>query len=167
MKKILSNLQKIEDSILIVTFVVMVLSSFAQVVNRNITHSGISWFEELSRYCMVYMALLAAEAGLRDGTQISITAITDMFNDKTRKFILIIAKIVVLVFAVVVFVTSFELIRIQLASGQSSPGLKLPMVVPYMALPISFGIIVIVQAGILIKMVMEAFSRKGISGEVK
>lgn len=167
MKKILSNLQKIEDSILIVTFVVMVLSSFAQVVNRNITHSGISWFEELSRYCMVYMALLAAEAGLRDGTQISITAITDMFNDRIRKFILIIAKIVVLVFAVVVFVTSFELIRIQLGSGQSSPGLKLPMVVPYMALPISFGIIVIVQAGILIKMVMEAFSRKGISGEVK
>lgn len=167
MKKILSNLQKIEDSILIVTFVVMVLSSFAQVVNRNITHSGISWFEELSRYCMVYMALLAAEAGLRDGTQISITAITDMFNDRIRKFILIIAKIVVLVFAVVVFVTSFELIRIQLGSGQSSPGLKLPMVFPYMALPISFGIIVLVQAGILIKMVMEAFSRKGISGEVK
>jgi TRAP-type C4-dicarboxylate transport system permease small subunit len=145
----------------------MVVSSFAQVVNRNVTHSGISWFEELSRYCMVYMALLAAEAGLRDGTQISITAITDMFNDKARRFILIVAKIVVLVFAVIVFITSFELIRIQLASGQSSPGLKLPMVVPYMALPISFGIIVVVQAGILLKMIADAFSRKGISREEK
>ena len=67
MKKLLQYLQKAEDGILIGTFVVMVLASFAQVLNRNLFHLGISWFEELARYCMVYMALIAAEAGLRDG----------------------------------------------------------------------------------------------------
>ena len=77
MKKLLQYLQKAEDGILIGTFVVMVLASFAQVLNRNLFHLGISWFEELARYCMVYMALIAAEAGLRAGTQISITALTD------------------------------------------------------------------------------------------
>ena len=63
MKKLFQYLQKAEDGIMIGTFAVMVLASFAQVLNRNIFHLGISWFEELARYCMVYMALIAAEAG--------------------------------------------------------------------------------------------------------
>lgn len=85
MKRLFANLQKIEDFILVATFTVMVLASFAQVVNRNIIHAGVSWLEELARYCMVYMALLATEAGLRDNTQISITAITDKIHGMTGK----------------------------------------------------------------------------------
>ena len=80
MKKILSKLQKIEDFILFLTFVIMILGAFAQVLNRNIFKLGISWLEEISRYCMVYMALLATEAGLRDGSQISLTVLTDRFG---------------------------------------------------------------------------------------
>ena len=43
MKRLFANLQKIEDFILVATFTVMVLASFAQVVNRNIIHAGVSW----------------------------------------------------------------------------------------------------------------------------
>ena len=35
MKRLFANLQKIEDFILVATFTVMVLASFAQVVNRH------------------------------------------------------------------------------------------------------------------------------------
>ena len=80
MKKILSKLQKIEDFILFLTFVIMILGAFAQVLNRNIFKFGISWLEEISRYCMVYMALLATEAGLRDGSQISLTVTLNPTN---------------------------------------------------------------------------------------
>ena len=84
MKKILSKLQKIEDFILFLTFVIMILGAFAQVLNRNIFKFGISWLEEISRYCMVYMALLATEAGLRDGSQISLTVLTDRLGGTAR-----------------------------------------------------------------------------------
>lgn len=148
MKKILPVLQKAENGILAATFITMTLAAFAQVVNRNIIHASVSWFEELSRYCMVYMALLAAETGLRDGTQISVTAVTEMFNGKSRGFLELIAKMVVIVFSVIVFITSFEILKTQITSGQMSPGLKLPMYLPYFALPLSFGIISIVQIAI-------------------
>ena len=59
MKKALGYFQKIENGVLIGTFIIMVIASFVQVLNRNIFHLGISWLEELSRYCMIYMALLA------------------------------------------------------------------------------------------------------------
>lgn len=154
MKKVLSWLQKIENFILVATFVVMVIASFAQVVNRNLVHAGISWFEELARYCMVYMALLAAEAGLRDGTQIAITAVTDRLRGMPAKVVRIIAQLVVIVFSAVCFVTSFTILQTQITSGQMSPGLKLPMVVPYFALPLSFGIITVVQSAALIMLVL-------------
>lgn len=50
---------------MVLTFVVMTLSAFLQVCNRNITKIPVTGFEELSKYCMIYMVLL----GTRDGTQ--------------------------------------------------------------------------------------------------
>lgn len=149
MKKLLQYLQKAEDGILIGTFVVMVLASFAQVLNRNLFHLGISWFEELARYCMVYMALIAAEAGLRDGTQISITALTDKLRGQTKKAVQILAKLVVVLFSATVFVTSFKLLWMQNVSHQMSPGLLIPMLIPYFAITLSFAIITVVQTGML------------------
>lgn len=46
MKKVLGTLTKVEQVIMIATFVIMVVSSFAQVVNRNIFKLPIAWFDE-------------------------------------------------------------------------------------------------------------------------
>jgi TRAP-type C4-dicarboxylate transport system permease small subunit len=151
MKKLLQVLQKIENFILVSAFVVMVISSFAQVVNRNLVHASIGWFEELARYCMVYMALLAAEAGLRDGTQISVTAVTEKLSAPLQKAAAILARLVVIVFATMCFFSSFRILGTQISSNQVSPGLEIPMLIPYLSLPLGFGIIMIVQTVMLIK----------------
>ena len=46
MKKMLKVLTKAENVIMFLTFAVMVASSFAQVVNRNIFKLPIAWFDE-------------------------------------------------------------------------------------------------------------------------
>jgi TRAP-type C4-dicarboxylate transport system permease small subunit len=159
MKKLLSYLQKLEDAIMITTFIIMVIAAFAQVINRNLVHAGISWFEELSRYCMVYMALLGAEAGLRDGTQLSIVAFTNKFKGKAQQFILAIAKTLTVLFSAIITSKSWEMVVLQMSIGQKSPGLKLPMAVPYFALTLAFGIIVLVQGATLIIMIMGLFKK--------
>ena len=145
-RKVAAFLQKLENFVLAAAFIVMTLSAFSQVVNRNLIGAGISWFEELARYCMVYMTLLATEIGLRDGTQLSITAVVDRFGGKGRKIIAFLGKLVMTIFSAVIFRASFTLLAKQASSGQFSPGLGAPMYIPYAALPISFGIITIVQA---------------------
>ena len=140
--KKINYLQKAEDVIIVLTFVVMTLSAFLQVCNRNITKIPVTGFEELSKYCMIYMVLLGTEMGLRDGTQIAVTALQDKLKGRARLFILILIKAILIVFAAVMFYQSIALCQIQLKSGQTSPGL---MVVPYFALLLAFGIIAIVQ----------------------
>ena len=158
MNKILKLCQLLEDSILVITFAVMVVSFFLQVVNRNIIKFGMSWFEELATYCMIYMAFLAAEAGLRDGTQISVTAIVDKFSGKTKLFIQLIAKAIVIIFSVIIFYTSIGMLQMQVMSGQTSAALNIPMWIPYFAITLSFGIIVLVQSAIFLGMLKALFS---------
>ncbi|MDD2959249.1 MAG: TRAP transporter small permease [Lachnospiraceae bacterium] len=152
MKKTLNICQKIEDIIMVATFAIMVLAAFIQVVNRNITKIPVTGFEEAAKYCMVYMVLLGTEKGLRDGTQISVTALVDKLKGKARLVLQIVAKALVTLFSAIMFKESWSLFQMQITSGQTSPGLGLPMYIPYFALILSFAIITLVQLGMLITM---------------
>lgn len=140
--------------IMFLTFAIMVASSFAQVVNRNIFKLPISWFDEASTYCMIYMALIGTEIGLRDGTQIAVTAVVDKFHGVSKKIINIISKAIVLIFSSTVLITAMKMVNTQIQTGQTSAALHLPMAVPYAALVISFAMIVIVQGSLMIGMMI-------------
>lgn len=47
-----------------------------------------------------------------------------------------------------------------MSNWQKSPALKVPMFIPYLALPVSFGIASVVETGILIVMVRKLFGKK-------
>lgn len=161
LKKIYTFMNRVEHVILIITFVIMILSTFAQVINRNFIGLSISWFEELARYSMVYMTLFATELGLRDGSQISITLLTDVTKGNIKKIILIITKLFIIIFSGVIFISSFDIQKVQLMSNQISPGLKIPMFIPYFALTLNFGIILITQSILLIGTLIYGSNKNG------
>lgn len=154
MKKFIKVLTNIENGIMVATFATMVICSFAQVVNRNFFKLPISWFDEASTYCMVYMALIGTELGLRDGTQIAVTALVDKLKGKSKQIVEIIAKIVVLIFSSTILISAFKMVGKQIETGQTSAALGLSMAVPYAALVISFIMIVLVQAITTFEMVV-------------
>ena len=145
MNSVSTQLTRLENAIIAVCFIVMTVAAFAQVVNRNLIGASISWFDELARYCMVYMTLLATEAGLRDGSQISIQAVTDKMPPVLKRIVKIIVKCVIIGFSCTIFMTSLTLLKKQIMTGQVSAGLGIPMYIPYLALPIAFSLITIVQ----------------------
>ncbi len=148
-------LQKIENAIIIISFAIMTFCSFASVVNRNIFQFPIPWFDEASTYCMIYMTLLGTEIGLRDGSQIAVTALVNKFKGVSKFMIQIIAKVIVVIFSATVLYYSINMVKIQAMSGQTTAALHLPMSVPYMSLVIAFAIITVVQAVITIKMIID------------
>lgn len=154
MKKALRFLQHLENLLLVVTFSVMVIAIFAQVINRNIFKIPVSGFEEAAKYCMVYMVMLGTELGLRDGSQIAITAVIDKFHGKVGKALHILSRLIVVVFAGVMTNVSVNMVMKQAQTGQTSPGLGIPMTVPYFALLLGFGLITLVQGVLLVQMIM-------------
>ena len=162
-RKLGTYFTSVENFIVIIVFVVMLGASFAQVVNRNIIQAPIGWFEELARYMQVYLCLLATELGLRDGTQMSITAVTDHLHGKTRKAVRIIAKLIVLAFTFILFSQSITILQKQMSTHQTSPGIHVPMWIPYLSLPISFCIASVAQLFIFIGILTEKPEQAGTS----
>ena len=152
MKKALRALQHIENWLLVITFSVMVVAIFIQVVNRNIFKIPVSGFEEAAKYCMVYMVMLGTELGLRDGSQIAITGVVDKFHGKARKLLQMLGKLIVVIFSGLMTFVSWNMVMKQVQVGQTSPGLGLPMWVPYFALLLSFALITVIQIVMLLQM---------------
>lgn len=153
MKTTLRWLQRAENFIMGSAFIIMVAALFIQVVNRNITKLPLPWADEVAVYSMIYLVLLGTEAGLRDGTQIQITAIVDRFTGRVKLGIQIVAKLVLVAFAGAMAYASFGVVAAQAASGQTSPVLRLPMYVPFGAFLLAFTIIFLVQGYALIVLV--------------
>ena len=124
-------------------------------VNRNVFKIPVSGFEEAAKYCMVYMVMLGTELGLRDGTQIAVTGVVDKFRGKAHKVLLMVAKVIVIVFSGIMSNVSLNMVMKQVQTGQKSPGLGIPMTVPYFALLLSFVLITLIQAVLLIQMIWD------------
>lgn len=149
-KKIIKSITKLEHLLMVVAFVLMVISYFISVVNRNIIKGSAPWTEEIALFSMVYMALLGMELGLRDGTQVSVTALTSKLEGNVKKVVWLISKLVLLVFLGFMFYHGLSLVSKQMIAGQTSPVLKLPMFTIYFSLVLAFGISLIVQIVLLI-----------------
>ena len=93
-KKALSYITNVEYAIMVVTFVAMVIAYFISVVNRNFIKASMPWTEEVAMYSMIYMALLGTEVGLRDGTQVAVTAVIEKLHGVTKKIVSIIEQII-------------------------------------------------------------------------
>ncbi len=160
MKKLLASLTKIENVLMIVAFVIMVGCVFFQVVNRNFLKLPMAWLDEAATYSMIYMALIGTEVGLRDGSQIAVTAVVDKLNGRGREIVQILAKVVVLIFSGSVLYSSILMVGKQIATGQTSAAMRIPMAIPYAALVIAFAMIVLVQLYETIYMLKDLISGK-------
>lgn len=164
LKKVLTWCDKCERLLMVLAFATMVATMFGSILARNVFKATVSWFDELARISMVYMVLLGAEAGLRDGTQVRVTAVVDKLHGTVRKCIMIIAQVVLVCFTGLMVRSSILNVQTNIARNVTTTSLNWPMWIPYMALVIGFAIATLVQFGTLVKMVME-FSKKSVEKE--
>ena len=151
-KKLLSYVTKVEYAIMIIAFIAMVAAYFVAVINRNFIKASMPWTEEVAMYSMIYMALLGTEVGLRDGTQVAVTAIIEKLHGVTKKVVSIVEQIVLEVFTAVMLKAGTALFLKQIQTGQTTPVLKNPYCLPCISsLVLTFGLILLIQTVILVE----------------
>jgi len=160
-KKVLNWLDKSERLLMVLAFIIMVATMFGSVLARNVFRATVSWFDELARISMVYMVILGAETGLRDGTQVRVTAVISKFSGTSRKVLSILSQIVMIVFTALMTRGAIINVQSNIARKVTTTSLNWPMAIPYMALVIGFCIMTLVQFGTLIKMVKTPSAKFG------
>lgn len=125
-----------------VSFFAMVVLTCWQVFTRYILQNPSSWSEELVSYLFAWMALLGASIVVGERGHMNIPIVVERMGKKGRKFFAIFAEIVALVFAGVILVYGGLQIT-NLAMGQMTSSLGVPIGVFYIVLPLS-GVINII-----------------------
>lgn len=140
MKKFLKALSNFESYVCVFCFVVMACGCFFQVLNRNIFKIPLSWTEELSRFAMIWMALLGSEIGLRQHKQMSVDAVVDRLPGLPRKVVECAGCLINAAFAGVSAVYAVQFVAVTYGSNQISSAMNWPMWIVYLILPLSLAL---------------------------
>jgi len=128
---------------------------FLQVIFRFILKSSLPWSEELARYSMIWMVMLAAGLGFSSGEHIGLDVIVDRMKGTSQKLIKLLSYVIIGLFDITLIRWGWEIMgRVGL---QRSPAMRIPMKWPYLAIPLG-GIIILIQ---LIKLCLELFNQGG------
>lgn len=114
---------------------------FLAVLFRYLLDFPLFWTEEVARYCLIWSSLLGAAIALKRGEHIAVSFFMDHFPERPRKILGIVARLSVVLILAVMLWGGIHLVIV--ASRQMSPALRIPMAVPYLALPFSSAVMLI------------------------
>lgn len=138
MQRISKFLNRICEVTLIIVLAAMAVVVFLQVLFRYVLHLPLFWTEEFARYCLVWASLLGAAVALKRGEHIAVTFFLENCPKGVTRALTMVAQIsVALILAVMVW-GGVKLVLV--TSAQISPALRIPMTVPYLALPIGSAV---------------------------
>ncbi len=132
------NLQYLVSQVakLIIIFMMAVMSVMViiQVYVRYVVKGSFPWSEELARYLMAWVAFLGSSLGIETGAHVGVELFVNLLPKKLRIGVKVIIKLGMLAFLAAAIKESYSLC-LNVAS-QLSPALRIPMVWPYLSVPI-------------------------------
>lgn len=120
---------------------VMTVLVFTNVVLRYLFGASIGWVEELSRYLMIWLAWLAIGLAARAGAHIALDLLENALPDRPAKALraMIFAIVAIFFGALIVVGTQYALF----AWSSSTPMLRLPFGLVYLAVPVGSALTLI------------------------
>lgn len=139
---IMAILQKIAGLLLFAMFIVITI----QIAARNFLHTSVSWSEEVSRLLLIWMTFTGAPAVLWKGEHLMVDIVYAAVSSKARKYINLIANIVIISFCVFGIKLGFDLCTNRIILRSFTAAAHIPRVYIFSALP--FGCFFMILAAI-------------------
>jgi len=129
----LALLRRAVELVLIALLAVMVAIVFAQVVARYAFNHSIPGADEAATFAQIWMVLLGAGYAMRQRLHVSIELVIERLPVRAARLLLVPVAGLCLWFLWVVF--EGGLLLMQVGGWQTSPGLQVPMDIPYAMIP--------------------------------
>ncbi len=149
----------VEEALLSVFLLTLIVLTSANVILRYIFNSGLTWSDEISKYCLIFSGFTSISYWIRNKSGISVDALVQIMPEKVQKGLRIFAQVIVFLFFAWMFKGSISVLQSVAKSGQVSGTLQISMVYIYMAPVLGFGLAVIRVVQVLALDVLGA--RKG------
>ena len=122
---------------------VMIMVAFIEVVRRYLLGKSYIWADDLIRYLIVYVGFVGGAAAYRDNNLASLDLVTRLFPRRARLILELVVNTIVT--GAMVFLLYYAVQAVSAPSIKHSigVGLKIPLWIPYMTLPIGFIIMML------------------------
>ena len=142
LKKISNALVKAEVFLIYILLPVMCIIILANTLARytGLFTQYLTWAEELARYIMIYMAFIGAALVMQTNGHYKMTAVVDALPKKVGTVVKAVALLITLAFALFLAKVGFDCCLKIATMGQKTPTLKIPMAIPYAAIPVGMGL---------------------------
>ena len=147
-RNLLGNL---EEYVLALLLALMVLLVCAQVVSRYALHRSLSYTEELVRYFFVWATFLGTGAALKRGRHLTLDIAVRRLQERGQRLCRGIAFGGILFLFAVVGVYGLHIVRLQIATGQTTAALGMPAW--WVGLSIPLGCVLLIIRAVQAQMV--------------
>ncbi|MFG0289905.1 MAG: TRAP transporter small permease [Rhodopirellula sp. JB044] len=137
-KRIVQALTKLLQWLLIAAMAMLVIDVVWGVVTRYVGGEQASWTEELARFLLIWVALLGGAVAFETKRHLGVDYFVGKFDPSVRRWVSVFAYVVVLFFAVSIFVVGgVRVVYDALMLDQTTPALGWKMGHVYMVVPIA------------------------------
>lgn len=125
----------------------MVVTVAIQIVARYFFHVATPWADELARMIMIWIALIGSAGMLIKGEHLCVDVFYRHFGVKTKKICRVVYDAFILVFNCFVLKYSIDLLTNRVIYRSKTPIMRLPLILYYLALPISMFLMAVFEVG--------------------
>ena len=135
MSSVLFNLMdRTINWILALLMAAMVVIISAQVWYRFVLNDPLSWSEELGRYIFVWISFIGAAAAVRYQLHLGIDLLQKYLPPALYRYVVIVVNLITQIFLLVIIFWGFKILGV--IKFQTSPSMHIPMIYPYLAVPV-------------------------------
>jgi len=119
----------------VVLLVLLVLDVWLGVLARYVLPFQLTFTEELARYLMIWMALLAVSSGISHREHIGVLLVFERFPPNVRKWLAVVFDLIALVFFAVIFIYGLGMVDRGFSRFTMIEGI--PKAYPFMGVPLA------------------------------
>lgn len=135
-RKLLDGIEKIQDVILTVAYVMTIVVVSFQVINRFILHWPVVWTADLAVICFIWLGFFSASQAVRNNAHFRMTILLDRKWKGSGRQVLEWLALLVMTGLSAILLAAGTMMTLE-GVNETAPGLNIPMAWAYSAVPVA------------------------------
>ena len=107
---LLQIIRNVNDAVVVVLFLAMTITVIIQVFFRFVIQSPLRWTEELARYLMIWLVLMASAIAMRNRSHLQVDVLTSALPQKPKRILTAIVDLLTIVFLCIMTYFGFKVV---------------------------------------------------------
>ena len=133
------KISRVEQIFVTILLTMMILTAFFQIVLRNFFDTGVSWGDSLVRYLVVWVGFIGAAIATKEGKHINIDVVSRWLTGPESNYIRLVSHFFSAGICGLLTLAAIKFVIFEAQMG-STAFLKLPVWVPEIIIPVTFGL---------------------------